>query len=174
MSPDARWDRRSSGWAWHVPVRLTGCYMTRAIDRFELSRPEVVGSVVDGEVVAINLDTGSYYNISGAGTDVWAVIEQTASIQEVTGRLAHHFGLPVDEITDAVTPFVQELLSEGLIRPADPGATGAEHSTDEIPSDGGAAFSPPVLEKFTDMEDLLLVDPVHDVTDRGWPHVEAD
>jgi hypothetical protein len=27
-----------------------------------------------------------------------------------------------------------------------------------------------VLHKFTDMQDLLLVDPVHDVGDAGWPH----
>jgi len=143
------------------------------MDRFEVSRPEVVGSVVDGEVVAINLDTGSYYNISGAGVDVWTAIEPAASAHEVTARLAHRFGLPVDELATAVTSFMEELLAEGLIRPADAGATGAELSADDAPSDGQVAFSPPVLERFTDMEDLLLVDPVHDVTDRGWPHVEA-
>jgi hypothetical protein len=33
-----------------------------------------------------------------------------------------------------------------------------------------AAFEPPLLEKFTDMEDLLLLDPVHEVDGRGWPH----
>jgi Coenzyme PQQ synthesis protein D (PqqD) len=146
----------------------------RRTDRFEVSRPEVVGSVVDGEVVAINLDTGSYYNISGSGADVWVAVERTASAQEVTARVAHCFGVPVDDISDSVIDFMEQLLSEGLIRPADPGATGAEPSAGDPRSDGGAAFSPPVLEKFTDMEDLLLVDPVHDVTDRGWPHVEAD
>jgi uncharacterized protein YgiM (DUF1202 family) len=145
-----------------------------ATDRFEVSRPEVVGSVVDGEVVAINLDTGDYYNISGAGTDVWVAVDQIASTQEVATRLANRFGVSVDEIADAVAGFIEELCSEGLIRAADPGATGGEPSMGDLPSDGNTAFSPPVLEKFTDMEDLLLVDPVHDVTERGWPHAEAD
>jgi hypothetical protein len=27
-----------------------------------------------------------------------------------------------------------------------------------------------VLEKFTDMHDLLLMDPIHEVSDAGWPH----
>jgi hypothetical protein len=26
-----------------------------------------------------------------------------------------------------------------------------------------------MLEVFTDMEDLLLLDPIHDVGDAGWP-----
>jgi Coenzyme PQQ synthesis protein D (PqqD) len=146
----------------------------REMDPFEVSRPEVVGSVVDGEVVAINLDTGSYYNISGAGVDVWAAVERAASAHEVAARLAHRFGMPADEIAIAVAGFMEELLAEALIRPADAGATGAEPSADDVPSDSQVAFSPPVLEKFTDMEDLLLVDPVHDVTDRGWPHVGAE
>lgn len=143
------------------------------VDRFEVSRPEVVSSVVDGEVVAINLDTGSYYNIAGAGTDVWTAVEGLATVDEVSARLAHRYRLPVDEISAAVTPFVDELLTEGLIRPAE---TDGSHQAAERdgPPGGDAAFSPPVLEKFTDMEDLLLVDPVHDVSERGWPNVEAD
>ena len=144
------------------------------VDRYEVSRPEVVSSVVDGEVVAINLDTGSYYNIAGVGTDVWTSVEGSATVDEVSARLAHRYRLPVDEISAAVTPFVDELLTEGLIRPAK--TEGSDHAATAgaRPPDGDAAFSPPVLEKFTDMEDLLLVDPVHDVSERGWPNVEAD
>lgn len=145
----------------------------RGVDRFEVSRPEVVGSVVDGEVVAINLDTGSYYNIAGAGTDVWVAVERAASAREVTARLAHRYDAPVDEIAAAVTRFMEELRAEGLIRPAEADAPGAEPPADDLPSGGRTTFSPPVLEKFTEMEDLLLVDPVHDVSERGWPHVEA-
>jgi hypothetical protein len=32
-------------------------------------------------------------------------------------------------------------------------------------------FEQPVLEKFTDMEDLLLLDPIHEVNlQSGWPN----
>jgi hypothetical protein len=32
----------------------------------------------------------------------------------------------------------------------------------------------PVLNKYTDMQDLLLLDPIHEVDERGWPNsVEA-
>ena len=36
-------------------------------------------------------------------------------------------------------------------------------------------FQPPVFERFTDMEDLLLMDPVHEAEDeKGWPHAKGD
>ena len=30
-------------------------------------------------------------------------------------------------------------------------------------------FTTPTLEIFSDMQDILLLDPVHDVDERGWP-----
>jgi hypothetical protein len=27
-----------------------------------------------------------------------------------------------------------------------------------------------VLERYTDMQELLLLDPIHDVDESGWPH----
>jgi hypothetical protein len=32
----------------------------------------------------------------------------------------------------------------------------------------------PKLEKYTDMEDLLLLDPIHDVQEVGWPQTSGE
>jgi hypothetical protein len=41
----------------------------------------------------------------------------------------------------------------------------------EVNSGVRPTFESPTLAKFTDMEDLLLLDPVHEVSpDQGWPH----
>jgi len=32
-----------------------------------------------------------------------------------------------------------------------------------------ARFQPPTLNKYTDMRDMLLLDPIHDVGESGWP-----
>jgi len=38
------------------------------------------------------------------------------------------------------------------------------------PLPAGTVFAPPVLEVYTDMQDLLLLDPIHDVDETvGWP-----
>jgi hypothetical protein len=31
----------------------------------------------------------------------------------------------------------------------------------------------PPISKFTDMQDIILLDPVHEVDARGWPHASA-
>ncbi len=37
-----------------------------------------------------------------------------------------------------------------------------------------AMFNPPLLEKYTDMQDLLLIDPIHEVNDEhGWPKMKT-
>jgi len=53
-----------------------------------------------------------------------------------------------------------------------PGLTsdGAVHMY-EVPDQGGerSAFAPPVLERYTDMQDYFLLDPIHEVSPEGWP-----
>ena len=36
-------------------------------------------------------------------------------------------------------------------------------------SGGLPPFEPPTLSKYKDMQDMLLLDPVHDVEEAGWP-----
>jgi hypothetical protein len=33
---------------------------------------------------------------------------------------------------------------------------------------------PPVLERYTDMQELLFLDPIHDVDESGWPHRKVE
>ena len=35
-------------------------------------------------------------------------------------------------------------------------------------------FAAPVLRKYTDMQDFLLVDPIHQTTDAGWPEARPE
>ena len=69
-------------------------------------------------------------------------------------------------IKNALTAFVQGLLDKGLIV-ANESATKQEMLTlaldpvEKIPALG--------LEEFSDMQDMLLLDPVHDVDELGWP-----
>jgi hypothetical protein len=37
----------------------------------------------------------------------------------------------------------------------------------------GGSFEPPTLEHYTDMEYFLLLDPIHEVDESGWPHAPA-
>ena len=73
------------------------------------------------------------------------------------------------EVERAIAGFVSQLLDEGLlVESADTGsAEGAEIVA-------GGTFETPVLSKYTDMQELLLLDPIHDIDPSvGWPFPKA-
>jgi hypothetical protein len=50
----------------------------------------------------------------------------------------------------------------------------ASVSPPDAASNGSKTFEPPLLEKYTDMQDLVLLDPVHEVDSTGWPAPKPD
>ncbi len=65
------------------------------------------------------------------------------------------------------------LTEEHLIEPVqDAGADGAglDSSGNAVSTDESKTpFQIPVLDVYSDMQDLLLLDPIHDVDETGWP-----
>ena len=70
-------------------------------------------------------------------------------------------------------PTTRELEAEDLILVLpETAAPNAAHETLAAtePIDSRLPFVNPTLTKFTDMQDLLLLDPIHEVDEMGWPH----
>ena len=78
-----------------------------------------------------------------------------------------------ESVSSKIHEFVSELASETLVVSANGSTTKQGPCTLNGGNghNGGGPFEPPSLETFTDMRDLLLLDPIHEVTDAGWPHV---
>jgi hypothetical protein len=138
--------------------------------RFRVNSPNVIHETIEGEVVLIDLKTGTYYSLRDSGAAMWQAIEQGAGEDNITAELRSRYDASEEQIRDAVRQLLAQLEGEGLIR-ADEGE-GSPAATPSA-SDNGAGrlpFAAPVLEKHTDMQDLILLDPVHEVGAEGWPH----
>lgn len=134
--------------------------------RYRLRRPQVVAEIVDDEVIAINMETGVYFNMRGWSAHVWTLLAAGHSLEEVTTTLVAAVG---DVATDAVAEFFTALLADDLLVP-DPDATPGD-----LPPAPAEVWGGLSLERFTDMTDLILLDPVHDVNPSdGWPKVDPD
>jgi Coenzyme PQQ synthesis protein D (PqqD) len=137
--------------------------------RFRVNSPNVIHETIEGEVILIDLKTGTYYSLRDAGAAVWQAIEQGAGEDGIAAELRSRYSASEGEIHDAVRQLLGELEREGLVRAdeAEPGAV-----TPPVSANGAARlpFAAPVLEKHTDMQDLILLDPVHEVGAAGWPH----
>jgi hypothetical protein len=139
-----------------------------------MNTPKVVHEAFDDhEVVIINLDTGSYYSLDKVGADIWNLIESGASVSEIIQEFTRRYEPNGINIEDAVSLFIQELSHEQLI---------VAHSRERLAEAQleGATVNPrphfqaPILQKYTDMQDLLLLDPIHEVDETGWPKLKED
>jgi hypothetical protein len=142
--------------------------------RFELSA-QVLHDVIDGEVIVIDLKTGTYYSLRDSAAEVWGLVQTSpgATPKELTEALAARYESNGHDVEAAVAEFLGHLQEEGLVNVVDYVRTTSVAPTVE-PNGQPRAFVAPVLDKFTDMQDLVLIDPVHDVSAAGWPHASPD
>jgi hypothetical protein len=134
--------------------------------RFRINTPPVIHETLDGEVIVVNLDTGVYYSLSGVAAEIWAEVARGASASQAAEDLHARYDADGSELETAVARFVEELEREQLIA-ADGEAGGRPETT--LNGAARAAFVEPVLHKYTDMQELLLLDPIHEVAETGWP-----
>ena len=130
-----------------------------------VNAPVAVSEVIDGELVVINMQQGRYYSGDGLGAFIWQCIEQRVAPAAVEAVIATRYGLQRQQVGNVLQAFFDTLQTEGLIRPAAPG----DVLGDTAPAPTVEAYEVPALKVYTDMQDLLLLDPIHDVGDQGWP-----
>jgi hypothetical protein len=134
--------------------------------------PHVMHETIEQEVIVVNLDNGTYYSFDGVGAQLWDWMAGPGCSEGALVATAQaSFHGEAEIIADAVRAFLAQLREEQLVRVVD----GAPDQ-DAVATPGDAAKSPfalPTLQKYTDMEALLLADPVHEVDkEGGWPKLK--
>jgi len=136
--------------------------------RFRLNSPQAVGETVDGEAIVVNLATGTYYSMQGDAQLLWEAIAAGATAGEIAAAGAEATGESRDAIATAVEAFCSSLAEQGLIVERD--ANGAPPAIDL--SGAGPGLLTPAFDTYADMQDLILLDPVHEVGEGSWPNVQ--
>lgn len=136
-----------------------------------VNRTRVVHETIDGETILIHLETGTYYSLDGAGSEAWALLAPGATRESlVAAGRERYLGNPL-AVEMGLSGLVDELLREELLVEVEPPA--GEATPGRLPA-GQVPFVVPVLQIYTDMQEFMLVDPLHDVDEgAGWPHVGA-
>jgi hypothetical protein len=133
--------------------------------RYQVNAPDVVFEVFDSEIMVISLKSGHYYSVRESGVLIWTLVVGHHPVEVVARQLAARYGLELAAAQRTTGDFVARLLAENLIvESAVP-----EPEAPPPPAGPPAPLAEPVLETFTDIRDLLLIDPVHDVEPEGWP-----
>lgn len=140
-------------------------------ESYRINAPDVTREVFENEVVIVDFIGGTYYSLDAIGTDIWKAMESGLSSTEIVADLCKSYDANPREIEREVRALLEQLVAENLIlrEPAGAGHTELNASLLLSESRPRRSFSAPVLAKFTDMQDLLLLDPIHDVDETGWP-----
>src|SRR5262249_36753945 len=133
-----------------------------------------VHETIDGEAVIINLESASYFTLEGAGAAAWDGLVAGASAGELARLVAARYLAEDGVIADAIANLIQALGREGLIRPLDPAEGAGAGPAAEAVAGERPPFAPIELRRFTDLQELLLLDPVHEVDAAGWPMQAAE
>jgi len=137
---------------------------------YEINRPMVSAEAFDGETVVIHFDTGNYYSLGSLASIVWKAVEEQGDLDQLAEILEKHYGRSRTELVNLIEKVTCEFLREGLIRPAEsPAAIDLERKLCPFPP-GPLADDTGGLTKFDDLQEMLLMDPIHDVDETGWPH----
>ncbi len=139
---------------------------------YKIKTPQISHETIDGEAVIINLDNGNYYSLDGVGADIWNLIDSGANTDHISELIANNYEIDKNESESSINKLIVDLLNEGLVMASkkdesfEPkGVQLVSFEKNENPE-----YKKPSLEKYTDMQDLLLLDPIHEVDDEsGWP-----
>lgn len=135
---------------------------------FRIDEPRVISEALDGELVLVQFESGCYYSVRGVGADVCQLLTAGWSLEHAIERIVEHYRLPKTQIEADVRSFVSQLVAEKLLV----GMDAPQLAASAIPI-ASSEYAPPCFEKYDDMADQLLLDPIHDIDDTGWPAKRA-
>ena len=145
-------------------------------ERFRINEPNVIQETIEGEAVIVSLTTGNYYSLDKVGAHIWGNIEGRKTVGEIVESIFSQYSGDPKKISISVEQLINELIKEELVV-ADSSNTGeamTPSNTKQSEVQGNRVeFEVPVLKKYSDMQDLLLLDPIHEVDEAGWPNIKT-
>lgn len=142
-----------------------------ALQMYRINTPQIIFEVFEDEIIIVSFFDGSYFSVKSSAAAIWQAIHAGASTQNIIDQFAAAHPTDSGQVRESVAAFIAELAQLNLIVPAD---HAGDHSVAINLPATTAGFQEPVLETYNDMQDLLLLDPIHEVDEVGWPQKAPD
>jgi hypothetical protein len=137
--------------------------------RYGINNTSVIYDIIDNDIVIIHLENGNYYNLSDSGAVIWKQITKNISRDHLLAILHARYHVDKAVLEKDLNTFLQQLEAEGLVVRQPPEEATSSKDNPPKAESKKLDYSPPVLDVFTDMQDFLLVDPIHEVDEHGRP-----
>ena len=144
----------------------------KAQDVYRVNSPHVIYENIDGELILVHMEKGAYYTTDEVGAALWDLIEARCTVSEMREALEAQFDAIPAEIEAGIESFLALLTAEGLVLREDAASDRVPHR--RVPAIVKRPFRVPGLQSYRDMQDMLALDPIHDVEAAGWPVPRSD
>ena len=131
---------------------------------FEVNSPTVIGEAIDGEVMVINLVSGIYYNLTGTAAAAWPMLSAGIPLDAIAAAVSRACDIDAAVVSRDLADFVAGLAAENIVREA-----GTASAPPVVPALAVATYTGFAIGRYDDLRALLVIDPVHEVGDFGWP-----
>jgi hypothetical protein len=128
-------------------------------ERFAIHSDGISAGAIDGEVIIVNLKSGIYYSLTALGAEIWAHLQDRVSLGEIVDRILQRYTADRTKVCEWVRAFVTELEAETLVVRAatQPAEALAQPAAAAIATEPLAMISAPVLMKYTDLRQIVLL-----------------
>lgn len=134
-----------------------------------VNAPLVVSETRDGEAIVMHHGTGTFFDADGSGAFIWQMIERGTTEAAAADAVRTAYGIDNGTAALAVADFLALLRQHDLVTIGETGDSGTSIGADAVDVAAAGPFTPPALRVHTDLADMLLLDPIHDVDEAGWP-----
>jgi len=77
--------------------------------------PEIIASEIDNETVMMDKDFETYFGLQAIGTEVWKLLEQPISIQQIAEQFIQHYDVSLERCIADLTPLMADFLENEMV-----------------------------------------------------------
>lgn len=139
-------------------------------ENYRINKPDVVSEEMGNEIVIINLETGYYYSLNETAALIWSLIAEKLSLQQIIDCIANNYSVGKETSTEDTKGFLVQLAKEALIVESNGTGSNEKNASYLINRKKVSRYQHPQIRKHSDIQEMLKLDPIHEVTEVGWPN----
>lgn len=94
--------------------------MTVTIDSVLVQDAEPTAANLDGGAVLLSVRAGSYFNFNAVAAEIWTMLATPCRVGRIFEALSDDHDVDAETLRRDVTPFLQTLLDQRLVRLVEP------------------------------------------------------
>ena len=80
-----------------------------------LAQKDHVASDLGGEIVILDLESGTYYGLNEVGKAIWDLVQKQVTVAEIRDNLLQEYDVESDRCEREVVALLEQMAAQGLI-----------------------------------------------------------